>query len=283
MVVVANPLGEFLRARRELLDPAAHGLPPAARRRVPGLRREEVALLAGMSAHYYTRLEQGRDHHPSPQVLDALARVLDLDAEARAHLAQLAESVAPGRRRRRPPPERVRPELVSLLGSWPEQAAIVLGRYRDVLAANPLATALNPAFRPGVNLLRFVFLEPAAHEIYPDREEVARDGVAALRANVGGDVDDPRLAELVGELSVRSAEFRTMWARHDVHAKPSGTKRFRSPLVGPVALRFEPFAVSRADRQYLCLFFAEPGTDDARSLELLARLVHGADPAVQRA
>jgi transcriptional regulator with XRE-family HTH domain len=272
----SNPLGDFLRARRELVDPAAHGLPPAVRRRVAGLRREELALLAGMSAHYYARLEQGRDRHPSPPVLDALARVLDLDAEARAHLGDLAASAGTPRVRRRPQPERVRPEVALLLSQWTDQAAIVLGRHRDVLAANALATALVPAFRPGVNLLRYVFLEPAAREVYLDWEDIAWDGVSALRASVGGDVDDVRLAELVGDLSLRSAEFRRMWASHTVRTKTGGVKRIRNPLVGRVDLRFEPFAVPQSDRQLLCLFFAEPGSADAQSLRLLSQLTGGA-------
>lgn len=278
MTVRDNALGAFLRARRELLNPVDHGLPGGGRRRVLGLRREEVALLAGVSPHYYTRLEQGRDRHPSPPVLDALARVLQLDVHARAHLDRLADSSGSARRRR-PQPERIRPELEGLLHLWTDQAAVVLGRYRDVLAANALATALNPSFTPGRNTVRDVFLDPGAQETYVDHEEIAGGGVAALRASVGADVDDPRLNELVGELSVRSEEFRQMWARHDVREKPGGCKRFNNPLVGPLRLRFEAFSVGDADRQFLYVFYAEPGTDDARSLQLLAQLAHGVTPA----
>lgn len=271
-------LGSFLRARRERLDPTDHGLPPGGRRRALGMRREEVALLAGVSTQYYTRLEQGHDRHPSPPVLDALARVLRLDEHGRAHLGQLVDSSGSRRRRRRPSRERVRPDLERLLELWPDQAAIVLGRYRDVLAANALAGAVNPSFVPGRNLIRDVFLDDGAREVYRDWAQVAGEGVAALRASVGADVDDPRLNELVGELSVRSEEFRRTWARHDVREKPVGRKTFNNPLVGPLTLQVESFAMSGADRQILFVFYADPDSEDGRSLQLLAQLTHRLGP-----
>jgi transcriptional regulator with XRE-family HTH domain len=186
-----NSLGQFLRARRELLRPEDFGLPAQPRRRVPGLRREELALLAGVSADYYIRLEQGRDQHPSAQVLDALARALDLDDEATAHLHELARPV-PRRQRAAARPERVNPDLQRLLDTWVHTPATVLGRRMDVLAHNALARALYQDFTTGTNLLRAIFLDPATQQFYADWDRVARDTVAALRASSGIDLDDPR-------------------------------------------------------------------------------------------
>lgn len=269
-----NPLGEFLRARRALADPARLGLPALGRRRVPGLRREELAIFAGMSPHYYARLEQGRDRNPSPQVLEAIARVLDLDAESLDLLRDLAR---PGRTRpsQRPyVPEQVRPPVISLMRQWTGQAVIVIGRYRDVLAANELATALNPGFRPGVNLIHNIFLNPAARSIYLDWAEVAESGVAALRASAGTHLDDPRMSALIDELSRRSDDFRGMWARHDVREKPGGWKRFLNAQVGPIRLRLEAFNIAHAGGQIMYAFFADPGTEDARAMARLADLAH---------
>ncbi|HEX4246731.1 MAG TPA: helix-turn-helix transcriptional regulator [Pseudonocardia sp.] len=272
-----NALGEFLRARRRLVDPA--GLPDHRTRRAPGLRREELALLAGVSTHYYARLEQGRDRHPSPQVLDALARALELDADAAGHLRRLATSQPP-RRRRAPRPEQVRPELAALLDRWTTEAAVVIGRYRDVLASNAVAPLVNPGFAVGRNLVRDAFLDPSSREVYVHWREVAEGSVSGLRASAGADPDDPRLSALVGELSVKSEEFRRMWARHDVRDKTGGTKTFRSPLVGELALRFEAFTVVGPERQTMYVFHPEPGTRAAESMALLAGL---AAPAHDRA
>jgi transcriptional regulator with XRE-family HTH domain len=216
-----NAIGEYLRARRELVRPEDIGLPDGGRRRVPGLRREEVAMLAGVSADYYVRLEQGRDQHPSEQVIEALGRALQLDEDGVAHLRRLG---APAARRRRPPrrPERVPAGILELLDSLETTPAYVYGRYLDVLAANPLATALVPYYRPGVNLVRAAFLDPMIDETHGDRDLATKTAVAALRALTGPEVDDPQLEELVGELSVRSERFRRLWARHDVRPKRSG-------------------------------------------------------------
>jgi transcriptional regulator with XRE-family HTH domain len=189
-----NPLGEFLRARRELIGPEDVGLPRAGLRRVPGLRREEVAMLAGISAEYYLRLEQGRDRHPSAQVLEALARVLQLDAEATSYLIQLAQPKPRRRPRRR---ERV-PVGVELLLQTINVPAFVVNRYRDVLAANRLAQALSPLMAPGVNRLIALFTDPAARDYHPDWEQGTAAIVAQLRAEAGPDIDDPRLSALVG-------------------------------------------------------------------------------------
>lgn len=284
-----NPLGSFLRARRERVDPGDHGIRDLGRRRVTGLRREELAFLAGVSAPYYARLEQGRDRSPSPEVLDAIARVLQLDTEAVEHLHRLAAAPVPGplglqqSQKRSAPgaggPERggarfgpskvVSPMVHRLVNDWEGHAALVVGRYRDVLAANALATALNPGFTAGRNLVRDSFLDPAAQSLYVDWQDVALGSVAGLRASAGERPDDPALRELVGELSVRSEEFRTMWARHDVHAKTSGMKRYRHPAVGDLDLEYQTFGVNGTDGQVLHVFSAEPGTPSADGLALL--------------
>lgn len=276
-----NPIGEYLRARRELVRPEDIGLPDLGRRRVPGLRREEVAMLAGVSADYYVRLEQGRDQHPSEQVLEALGRALQLDDDGLAHLRRLASP--PARRRRAPRrPERVPTGILELLDSLHETPAYVYGRYLDVLAANPLATALVPYYRPGVNLVRASFLDPAIDETHGDRERATETSVAALRALTGPDVDDPRLEELVGELSVRSPRFRELWARHDVRPKRSGRSRIENPQVGTLDLGYEKLPISDSDRLTLCLYHAEPGSKSARALALLASAVaDGAESPVE--
>jgi transcriptional regulator with XRE-family HTH domain len=264
-----NRIGQFLRARRERVRPEDVGLPDFGRRRVPGLRREELATLAGVSADYYVRLEQGRERHPSEQVLDALARALQLDDDAAAHLHDLAR---PAARRRRPVsrPERVRPELLQLMKAWPHTPAFVMGRRMDVLAANPLAAALHGGFAAGHNLVRLVFLDPAARELYPDWDDIALDTVAALRASVGPDLDDARLTELVGELSLKSPQFRRLWARADVREKKHGRKRYVHPLVGELTLRYESFAVAGNPGQVLVVYHAEPGSATERALALLS-------------
>ena len=211
-----NTLGEYLRARRELVDPADAGLRITGVRRTPGLRREEVATLAGISADYYLRLEQGRDRNPSAQVLEALARVLGLDATATQYLLSLSgPRHAPRRPRREVVPTGIR-QLLDAVGL----PAFVESRMFDVLAANRLATALSPSIRPGANRLRSVFLDDRERDLHPDWEQAIGGMVASFRASIGSDVDDPRIARLVGELSLASEPFRRLWARHDVRASP---------------------------------------------------------------
>jgi transcriptional regulator with XRE-family HTH domain len=196
--MTAGSLGEYLRARRELLTPAEAGLPDGGIRRVPGLKRGEVALLAGISAEYYTRLEQGHDKNPSEQVLTAIARALRLDEPSAAHLFGLA---SPGPRPRRPrarQPERVPVTVQRILDSLPLQPAFVQGRHMDVLAANQLMTALSPMYRPGTNIVRAAFLDHAVEELFADPEQMlshAASGLRALAGPEGGPDDDPRLAE----------------------------------------------------------------------------------------
>ena len=270
-----NPIGEYLRARRELVRPEDVELPDAgSHRRVPGLRREEVAMLAGVSADYYVRLEQGRDQHPSAQVLDALARALQLDEHATAHLHRLA--APPVRRRRRSPrPEKVPASILRLIASWSHTPAYVYGRYMDVLAANPLATAVAPYHAPGHNLVRAAFLDPRVRDMYADWEYVTESTVAGLRALVGPDVDDPRLNELVGELSVRSERFRQLWARHDVRPKRSGISLLDHPQVGPLELSYEKLPIPDTNCQTLVIYHTEPGTPSAQALALLAASAAG--------
>ena len=265
----ANVIGEYLRARRELVQPEEVGLPNVGRRRTPGLRREEVAMLAGVSADYYIRLEQGRDQHPSAQVLDALARVLRLDEDATVHLHGLAQPPAQ-RRRRGSRPERPPAAIVELMMSWPTTPAYIFGRYLDVLAANPLASALAPWFTPGENLVRGAFLDPRRRELRPDWERSLGGTVAALRANVGPDIDDPRLTELVGELSLRSEEFRQLWARHDARPKGTGTTTMHHPQVGRLELSYTKFPIPDTDRQTLSIYHAAPGSASERALAVLA-------------
>jgi hypothetical protein len=161
-----------------------------------------------------------------------------------------------------------------MLDAWPHTPAFITGRRMDVLAANELAVALAPSCRPGTNMVRSFFLdEDAARELYPDFDKIAGDVVASLRASVGPDLDDPALTDLVGELSLKSERFRKLWARHDVRDKADGEKRFHHPLVGPIALRYESFAVNGADGQLLVVYHAEPGSPSAQALALLSSMV----------
>ena len=250
-MVVSTAFGQYLRARRELLRPEEVGLRSLGHRRVPGLRRDELALLAGISSDYYLRLEQGRDHHPSTQVVDALASALRLDEDATAHLHALSQ---PAAARRRPSGrERAPASIEQLIASWPNTSAFVLGRHMDVLAANRLASALSPSFSPGVNLVRAAFLGSELRTLFRDWENVARSIVAGLRALVGPDVDDPRLTRLVGELSVRSDQFRRLWARHDVHAAAVPIRTIDHPAVGPIELRPEKLAITGTEGQLLVI------------------------------
>lgn len=226
-------------------------------------------MLAGVSADYYIRLDQGRDRHPSEAILEALGTVLRLDEAALRHLHALARpSVRP--RRSKPKPERVTPGLMRLLECWPGTPALVVSRYLDVLAYNPLASALHQGLGPDTNLVRFVFLEPRATCMYGDWEKVADDTVASLRITAGADLDHPRLIELVGELSLKSEEFRRRWARHEVREKASGSKHFLNAVVGELTLSYETFTVNGAAGQMLIAYHAEPGSESVRALASLA-------------
>ncbi|MEW1649079.1 helix-turn-helix transcriptional regulator [Streptomyces sp. NPDC091219] len=266
----ANALGAFLRARRELVQPHEVGLPATGTRRVPGLRREEVAMLAGISADYYLRLERGRDRNPSMQVIEALAEVLHLDADSTDHLIELARP-APRRRPSRPRSERVPEGIVMLLDTF-TVPAFVQNRYTDVLAANDVAVALSPHMAPGVNRLRALFTDPVARELHMDWEQGTAGIVAQLQAASSSDTDDPRLAELIGELSLKSERFRTLWARHDVRRWESATTGLMHPQVGELHLRREKLAVPGPEGLLLVVHHAEPGTPPAQALALLGSL-----------
>jgi transcriptional regulator with XRE-family HTH domain len=266
-----NALGEFLRARREVLRPEELGLRQYGRRRVPGLRREEVALLAGVSPDYYMRLEQGRERHPSQQVIDAVGRALQLDDEAVALLYRLADPT-PRRTRRNTRVERVSPQLLRLMNGWPETPAFILGHALDILARNPLAATLFSGFSHADNLLRMIFLDPAGREFYREWDRAAQAGVAVLRATVGTDPDDSRLTELVGELSMKSIPFRRLWARHEVRGRTHEPKSFRHPQVGDLELHHEAFTINSAPGQQLIVYQAEPLSSSADALKLLGTL-----------
>jgi transcriptional regulator with XRE-family HTH domain len=275
MSETTKALGAFLRARRELVTPQQAGIPDGGVRRVPGLRREEVAMLAGISADYYLRLERGRDRNPSVQVLESIARVLNLDDEHLAHLLSLvAEAPRPRRRRPRkptPPP----PGALKLLDSL-VQPAFIEDRYFDVLASNGLARALSPGLTVGGNQLRDMFLDPAEQALYPDWEAVTECFIANLRQAVGTDLDDPRFIELTGELSLASPHFRKLWARHEIRGQRGTPFRFDHPQVGELILNRERMSINGTDGLMLVVYHPDSGTSNAEKLSLLASI--GASP-----
>lgn len=266
-----NLLGDHLRARRAQVSPAQVGLPDSGSRRVPGLRRAEVALLAGISPDYYLRLEQGRDRHPSPQILNALARVFGLDPTGTAYLLSLAG--APRSQRRRRVPREIVPEGILKLLTALQLPAFVEGRYFDVLAANSHATALSPRLAVGRNRLRDVFLDPDEQALYPDWDDTTARLVAGFRRSVGANTQDARFVELVGELSLASDRFRRLWARHDVEARQSWPIAIDHPLVGPLTLNREKLTVGDTLQSLvLAIYHPDPGTDDANRLTRLSAL-----------
>ncbi|WP_075740785.1 MULTISPECIES: helix-turn-helix domain-containing protein [Actinoalloteichus] len=269
---------EFLRARRARLRPQDVGLEPGPRRKVVGLRREELALLAGVSTDYYQRMEQGRHLRPSDEVLDALARALALTDDETRHLHTLARAVRrpvrPERSRRSPEqvPETTRRLLHTMSGP-----AMVLGRHLDVLAWNPLAGALfgglDGSARHERNVLTALFHHPDAREVCPDWEASAIEYIGMLRASVAADPDHPRARRLVGDLSVRSQDFRRLWARHDVREQTRGTKTFRHPMVGGLTLDWDAYPLPGRPGPVLMAYTAVPDSADAERLQLLAGLL----------
>jgi transcriptional regulator with XRE-family HTH domain len=271
-------LGRFLRAHREAVRPADVGLPSGAgsRRRTPGLRREELATLAGMSIDYYTRLERGRETRPSPAVIDALARALRLDDDEHEFLRSVAARAA--RRAPQPPspPSRhVRRSVALLIETLRPNPVYLLSRTNDVLAANPGGALLLPGLIDWParqrNTIRYTFLHPAARDLFPNWEQKARGCVARLRAVAGTDPDAPDLAALVGELLVKSPEFGRLWARYEVSRVGDGEKVFRHPAVGTMTLAHEMLNLTRSDGQRLVVYAAEPGTPDHDAMVLLDR------------
>ncbi|MFC8390424.1 helix-turn-helix transcriptional regulator [Streptomyces sp. NPDC057238] len=258
----STPLGDFLRARRETIKPQDVGLPEHGRRRVPGLRREEVAVLAGVSSDYYTRLEQGREASPSPQVIDAIAAALRLDDEAHDHLRRLTR--APQERRSVPAGhDGISPQLLRLIDSWPDTPAFVLGPALDVLAHNALAAALHSGFQRFDNLARMVFLDSAGRTFYRDWDKAANSCVAELRAAYGHAPDSPRIAEVVDTLCVKSPEFSELWARHEVKGKTQQAKYLVHPEVGALDIQLSAFTVNGAPHQQLVVYQAEPASATA--------------------
>ncbi|WP_369261567.1 helix-turn-helix domain-containing protein [Streptomyces sp. R35] len=267
-------LSEFLRTRRARLKPEDVGLPDFGRhRRVPGLRREELAQLAGVSVAYYTRLEQGNGRNVSAEVLDAIARALRLSDAEHAHLTHLAKPKQ-HKKKQTSRPQHVRGALRQLLDTLDGVPAYITGQRSDILVWNRMAAAvfgdwseLAPQER---NWARMVFLKPEYRDLFVDWEQKAIDIVCALRMDAGCHPDDPRLSALVGELSVKSEDFRRLWATHDVKEKSHGVKRLRHPLVGDLALQFESFRLTDDSELALITYHAEPGSASADALRLLA-------------
>ncbi|QMU74658.1 helix-turn-helix domain-containing protein [Streptacidiphilus sp. PB12-B1b] len=266
----SNRLGEFLRARRDLITPRQAGLPEYGERRVAGLRREEVALLAGVSTDYYTRLEQGRERHPSEQVMDAIAAALRLDAHESRYLFRLA----------RPEPraaETVSPRtpgraLLRLMDAHLDAPAVLTGPALDILAANRLAETLYSGFARMDNLLRMIFLDPAALDFYVDWDRAARGVVSNFRAGSAAFADDPSVTAVVGELTVRSPAFSAIWVRREARPRTQEHKALRHPQLGEVRLDYQSFAVTDAPGQQLFVYTADPAGPDPDALARLGRL-----------
>ncbi|WP_433203028.1 helix-turn-helix domain-containing protein [Nocardia sp. CA-107356] len=263
-----NQLGSFLRSRREKVDAASAGVIDTTRRRVSGLRREELALLAGVSPSYYTRIEQGRDRHPSREILEALARVLRLDDTERTYLWSLATPPLAPADTHTAPDHTVRPGVLSLLERWADLPAFVIGPNRDVLAATALASQVNPAWSPGHNLIEFTFLDPRAPEIYPDWEDITRQAVAGLRATAAARSAEPDA--FVARLRQRSETFRALWDSHDVYDRVTGEKRLYVNGIGVLHLAFETFALAGPEGHVLYVYFPQPGSTDDAALRSLA-------------
>ncbi|MEU1662085.1 helix-turn-helix transcriptional regulator [Streptomyces sparsogenes] len=269
-------LGEFLRTRRARVTPEEAGLPATTgRRRTAGLRREEVAMLAGVSIEYYRRLEQGKQHRPGPAVLEAVARVLRLDEDERRHLEELARAAdAPTAPAPAPPPSRTpRPEVLRMLDIVEPCPAYLLSRANDLLAANPRGLRLLPGIeewpRRQRNTARYTFLHPAARRLYGNWEEVAAATVAHLRAAAGSHPDAPDVTAVIGELVVKSEEFAALWQRYDVRSRTNGRKHFTHPATGTMTLGYEVFEVARSDGHRLVVYQAEPGSTDHDAMVLL--------------
>jgi transcriptional regulator with XRE-family HTH domain len=272
-----DELGEFLRARRAQLTPEGAGITSYGARRVPGLRREELAQLAGVSATYYTRLEQGQSTNASESVIDSIGRALNLNDDEKVHLHDLAR---PAKAKRRAPgkPDQARPGTIRLLNAMTSVPTVIMGRRNEVLAWNPLGHLLvaghtdfdaptRPSDRP--NLTRMLFLDPHTRDLYRSWRDEASLAVASLRFIAAQHQDDAELTRLIGELTLKSVDFAAMWARHPVQQCVSGVKRFRHPEVGDLDLSFEVLHLPGASGQRMMTHSAELGSTDAAALELL--------------
>jgi len=264
-----RPLGDYLRARRELLRPDEVGLPTGTGiRRVPGLRRSEVALLAGISAEYYVKLEQGQEAHPTDQVLDALSRALKLDSTATSYLHSLARVTA---RPAEPPSSPALDRTRWLIEAWPMTAAMILDRHNDILATNPLMTALVSGYRPGRNTVVALLLDPDVRGLYDDWEGLSRRSIGLLRSRIGLDPGHERAQQLIAQLDRDSDRFRELWRRHDIAGMTEGTHPMTHPVAGALELHFAHFALAGTDAHSMFLYYAEPGTPTESALAALAR------------
>jgi transcriptional regulator with XRE-family HTH domain len=281
-------LGTFLKSCRSRVKPADLGLDHGTKnRRVMGLRREEVAHLAGVSVNYYTRLEQGQSRNASPEVLDALARALQLDGDERAHIHALARPAKASGRTAPPRPEHLRAAVAGLVDAFDRGPSVIIGRLTDVLAWNRMAQFLltdhlgtdGAPERPGtVNLIRFIFLDPYAQRIYPDWIAEARDIVAYLRMTAGRYPADPDLFALIDELAARSSTFRELWSVQMVRDKTHGVRVVYHPVVGRLTLEFETLRLPDAPDQCLVVYRAKPGSTSAAGLQLLRGVLTGELP-----
>ena len=270
-----SEIREFLTSRRARITPEQAGLSwYAENRRVPGLRREEVALLAGVSVDYYTRLERGNLAGASETVLDALARALQLDEAERAHLYDLARASQPSAPRRRSAKQSVRPSVQWMLDSITGSAAIAENGRLDALATNQLGRAFYAHLFDGsgrpVNFARYVFLDPRSKEFFADWERAAKDVAALLRLEAGRNPFDRAFSDLVGELSTRSEEFRGLWGTHNVRLHTKGEKRFNHPVVGELELSYNRIDVAADPGLMIVTYTAEPDSRSADALRLLA-------------
>ena len=285
---VREEVREFLTTRRARITPDQVGLPTTGSRRVPGLRRSEVASLAGLSVEYYARLERGQIAGASAGVLDALARALQLDETERAHLldlARAADGIPTSARPRRRTASKTAPRLSLLwaLEAITDGVAFVRDPHQNLLATNTLGRAfyspvIGDAGQATPNLARFQFLDPASHDFYPDWELFAQMCVGIMRTEAGRDPHDRGLQDLVGELSTQSETFRRLWADHNVRTHGAGTKRFHHPVVGELTLAYEEFAITAEPGLVLLVYTAEPGSPSAERLRLLASWAAPAEP-----
>ncbi|MDQ0382513.1 helix-turn-helix domain-containing protein [Amycolatopsis thermophila] len=275
---IAKDIRDFLMTRRAKITPEQAGLVPGPRRRVPGLRREEVARLAGVSTEYYVQIERGQISGVSDEVLHAIARALQLDDVETAHLFDLVRAATrragPRTAKPRVPRQRVPDGVQALMDSMVAAPAIVQNGHLDLVGTNALGRALYAGVFERAsgtpNLARFIFLDERAAEVFPDWEKAADDSVALLHVEAARSPYSKVVTGLVGELATRSAEFRARWAAHDVRAHRRGTKQFRHPVVGDLTLRFEALEITSAANLTLIGYTAEPGSPSAEALQLLA-------------
>ncbi|CAM2992035.1 helix-turn-helix transcriptional regulator [Mycobacterium intermedium] len=270
-----DELGAYLRARRAAVSPEEVGLPSSGHRRVAGLRREEVAMLAGLSVDYYTRLEQGRERSPSAQVVEALAVALRMGEDARSHLYRLSGHIP---RDRVAVEDRVDGALLDLMAAWPDNPAIVYNIAYDVLASNGIADALFHNWSHSRNLMQVVFTDPEARRFYLDWERVAANSVAGFRLNHGRAPHHPRIQQVLTDLLASSDEFRRLWQRHDPRGKSLESKRFYHRDVGELTLSMQTFDVRSSPGQELVVYHAAPDSASAHALRLLGSLSVTADP-----